>query len=177
MIRQRIILLVLMALWSGPTRGSEGALTVELLVVQETRVFRMDEVVELEVRIVNSTNRDVWLFGDLRWGARGGLLLNVGPWDRDGALPLVIDHAEFMPEELRDERSLVRLRPGAFLGRKRQVKVRDLVRKPGEYRLWVQYDSPVPADMFQQPFWSADKGSLSSRAVVVRVRRTTARKE
>ena len=160
---------------SSTTRAADVSPTIELVVGRQT--VCMDEVVDMEVRILNATGSDLWVFGDLRWGARGGLVLNVGPWERDGPLPLIIDHAEFTKEELTDTRSFVRLRPGAFVGRKRQVKVRDLVRKPGEYRIWVEYQAPLPAAAFDQPFWSAEKASLVSRAVVLRVTRRTIEKK
>jgi hypothetical protein len=141
--------------------------TVELVICDET--VRMDDVLDVEVRLVNSTASDLWVFGDLRWGMRAGLVFNVGPWDQDGPLPLFIDHAEFTREELTDARSLVRLRRGAFVGRKRQMKVSDVVRKPGEYRIWIEYQAPLRSAAFDQPFWSAEKGTLMSRAVVLRV--------
>jgi hypothetical protein len=137
----------------------------------------MDAVLEFEVRIVNGTTTDLWLFGDLRWGARGGLVLNVGPWDRSGPLPLFLDHAEFTKEELRDLKSFVRLRPGAFLGTKRLMKVSDLVRKPGDYRIWVEYQSPLPTAAFDETFWSAESGTLASRAVVLRITRSARGKQ
>jgi hypothetical protein len=154
-----------------PMLGADVSPTLELVINRET--VNIDEVLDIEVRIVNSTGSDLWVFGDLRWGARAGLVLNVGPWERDGPLPLFIDHAEFTKEELTDRRSFVRLRPGAFVGRKRQVKVSDLVRKPGEYRIWIEYQAPLPAAAFDQPFWSAEKASLASRAVVLHVTRQT----
>jgi hypothetical protein len=141
------------------------------------RSVSMDEVLECEVRVVNSTTRDLWIFGDLRWGPRGGLVLNVGPWERDGPLPLFVDHGEFTKEELSDRRSFVRLRPDAFIGRKRQIKVSDLVRKPGEYRIWVEYQAPLPAAAFDQPFWSAEKSALVSQALIVHVRRESSAKK
>jgi hypothetical protein len=149
--------------------------TLEFVLRHET--VTMDDVLDTEARIVNSTGDDLWVFGDLRWGARAGLVLNVGPWERDGPLPLLIDHAEFTKEELTDEQSLVRLRPGAFIGRKRKVKVSDLVRKPGEYRIWIEYQAPVSATAFERPFWSAEKATLVSRAIVLRVTRQTNEKE
>lgn len=149
--------------------------TLELVVDRET--VTIDQVLNLEVRIVNSTGSDLWVFGDLRWGARAGLVLNVGPWERDGPLPMFIDHAEFTKEELTDTRSFVRLRPGAFVGRKRQMKVSDLVRKPGEYRIWIEYQAPLPAAAFGEPFWSAEKPNLMSRSVVLRVTRQTNEKK
>jgi hypothetical protein len=156
-------------------RGADASPTLELAVSHET--VSMDEVLDIEVRIVNSTTNNLWVFGDLQWGMGAGLVLNVGPWERDGPLPLFIDHAEFTKEELTDTRSFVRLCPGAFIGRKRQVKVSDLVRKPGEYRISVEYQAPLPAAAFDQPFWSAEKATLFSRAVVLRVTRQTNQKK
>jgi hypothetical protein len=166
-----MMVLTLFILSSLTMRAADVSPTLELVVDRET--VSMDEVLDLEVRIVNSTSSDLWVFGDLRWGAGAGLVLNVGPWERDGPLPLFIDHAEFTREELTDARSFVRLRPGAFVGRKRQVKVSDLVRKPGEYRIWIEYQAPLPAAAFDQPFWSAEKGNLASRAIVLRITRQT----
>jgi hypothetical protein len=137
----------------------------------------MDDDLELEVRLLNATTEDLWVFGDLRWGPRGGLVLNIGPWGLDGPLPLIIDHAEFTKDELRDTRSFVRLRPDAFIGRKRRMRVSDLVRKPGEYRIWIEYHAPLPAAAFDQPFWSAEKPTLVSRAVILTVSRPASRKE
>ncbi|MEA2465556.1 MAG: hypothetical protein QOJ98_3303 [Acidobacteriota bacterium] len=148
--------------------------TLELTIEQAS--VNMDEVVEFDVRIVNSTVDDLWIFGDLRWGPRAGLVLNVGPWERDGPLPVFIDHGEFTKEELQDTRTFVRLRSGAFIGRKRQMKASDLVRKPGEYRVWVEYQAPLPANAFAAPFWSAEKPVLVSHPVVLHVSRSLSRK-
>lgn len=142
---------------------------VELAIKGSDRPLKMQDLLECEVRVLNSTKDPIWIFGDLRWGMRGGVVLNVSPWERDGPLPLFIDHAEFTDEELHDRRSFVRLRPGAFIGRKREIKVSELVRKPGEYRVWLEYTAPLPAVAFDEPFWSAEKGSLFSAAVVLRI--------
>lgn len=155
-------------------RAADVPPTLELMVSHDR--LSMDDVLDLEVRIVNSTKSDLWVFGDLRWGARAGLVLNVGPWERDGPLPLFLDHAEFTKEELTDRRSFVRLRPGSFIGRQRQVKVNDLVRKPGEYRVWIEYQSPLPAVAFDEPFWSSEKASLTSRSLLLRVTRVSSQK-
>jgi hypothetical protein len=171
----RTAVLALCILCSLMIRGAEASPTLELLISRV--VVSMDDILDLEVRIVNSTSNDLWVFGDLRWGARAGLVLNVGPWERDGPLPLFIDHGEFTKEELADTRSFVRLRPDAFVGRKRQVKVSDLVRKPGEYRIWIEYQAPLPAAAFDQPFWSAEKASVISRPIVLRVTRPSSQKK
>jgi hypothetical protein len=173
--RFRIVALAVVLLVCSMAMYAAESPTVELTI--DDLVVSMDDVVHLDIRIVNSTTDVLWIFGDLRWGPRGGLVLNVSPWGPDGPLPLVVDHAEFTKDELSDTRSLVRLRPGAFVGRKREMKVSDLVRKPGEYRIWVEYQAPLPAAAFEQSFWSAEKPSLTSRALTLIVTRTAKPKE
>lgn len=131
----------------------------------------MQDVIELEVRIVNRGATDLWVFGDLRWGFGAGLGLNVGPWDADGPLPLLRDHEGFRKEDIHDGRSFVRLPPGGFIGQRRRLKVGELVRRPGQYRLWVEYEAPVAAEVFDRPFWSKEKGTVISRPVLLNVRR------
>jgi hypothetical protein len=173
----RLVLLICgFAIAATRIGAADSTPRLELTVSGEVTVT-MDDALELEVRVVNATQQDLWFFGDLRWGHRAGLVLNVGPWDREGPLPLFLDHAEFTREELRDPRSFVRLRPRALIGQQRRIKVSDLVRKPGEYRLWVEYDAPLPAAAFDRPFWSAERGTLMSRAVLLHVVRTSKQKE
>ncbi|MEA2239407.1 MAG: hypothetical protein QOC81_4131 [Thermoanaerobaculia bacterium] len=133
----------------------------------------MQDDVEITVTFANAGHGDLWLMGNLKWGFRGGMTLHVGPWSEDGPLPLFVDHGEFTPNEINDESRLVRLQGDTFFGCRRTLRVDQLVRKPGTYRIWVEYLSPLPAGALRQVFWSAEQGSSFSNAVILRVAATT----
>ncbi len=146
--------------------AAEPSLRVSLSSDQPT--VTMASQVTLTVKIDNSGDTPIWIFGDLRWGADGGLILHVGPWSKGGPLPLIIDHETFTGDEVRPD-VLVKLNPDVFLGRERKIEVRDLVRQPGTYRMWIEYRCPIPSATFKTSFWGSEHGSSFSPAIVLKV--------
>lgn len=154
----------------SPLVGAEVPQTPLRVVTQcSIQSVAINDNVGITVTFENAGPDDLWLFGNLKWGFRGGLTLHVSPWTADGPLPVFVDHGEFTAAELRDESSIVRLQPGTFFGLTRRFNVDDLVRTPGTYTIWIEYISPIPKPLGSRPVWSAEQGSIFSRAVTLRV--------
>jgi len=162
------MLLILIVITTWRAAALEAAQPLRVSLACSANKVTMSDAVTLSVKIENTSEAPVWIFGDLRWGEGGGLILHVGPWADDGPLPLVIDHFRFDESDVTSD-ALVRLSPSIFVGKERTIDVRDLVRHPGQYRIWVEYRSPISAKAFHRLFWAKERGSVVSQAIILRV--------
>jgi hypothetical protein len=163
----RLFVLTTLFVFTVQAEAAQPALRITLASDRST-VTMADHLI-LDIRIENVGEAPISVFGDLRWGERGGLILHLGPWAEDGPIPLFIDEGAFMKQEATSD-VLVKLNPQVFVGTTRSLQVRDLVRRPGTYNVWVEYHCPIPSTTFDRPFWSWESGSLFSSALNLHVK-------
>ncbi len=124
----------------------------------------------LYVGLVNNGEEDISVFGQLRWGHAGGLVLTIR--DQDGRLvePERLDDDLIVPSVLRQSTSYTVLPPDHFIGTVRRDSTSNLFRKLGTFSLVVEYRSPVPARYAKTPnFWSRERGVIRSEAIQIEV--------
>jgi hypothetical protein len=148
----------------------EGSLRV-VLTTPKSEV-RFDEPITFEVKVFNTSDEKVSLFGELLWGYAGGLTLHVS--DENGNPVEAEQHDDDMvvPSLLDNPFSYVVLFPNHFLGTQRRDTPKNLFRKPGSYRIFAEYLSPVPNHYAKTPnFRGRDDGPIRSATMVIEVRK------
>ena len=126
----------------------------------------------LYVMIINDDLHDAFVYSELGFGYRAGLIL-IRRDARGREVPTRFIHdAAIYPENLDDPTSFVRLRPGHFFGFEYENSIYLLnLEKPGTYRLSVEYFSRVSASEVKvKPFWGTESGSIVSNEVAITVR-------
>src|SRR3546814_10849326 len=107
------------------------------------------------------------LYGDLGWGALGGLTLRVSRMDGELVVHDKLDHDMIVPSTLQQHGYYSTLFRNQFIGISRTAQVQELFPGPGQYKVWVEYLSPVPIEssLIKDKFWSIEKGRIASRTV------------
>jgi hypothetical protein len=144
---------------------------IELLV--DRAIYHRKDDVSLKIIILNDSGlHDAFIFGELGFGVRASFTL----FRRDARGKEVptrfFDDFHADVSDLNDTSSFVRLRPGHFLGINYENSIYNLnLDKPGKYRLWVEYHSPIPASAVAvRPFWGTENGPIRSNVVEIQVR-------
>jgi len=109
----------------------------------------MADSVVLEVAILNVGKDPAYPYDRLWWGEGGGLLL----WLRDDKQERFMPWADppYPPPPQDDPGRFVRLESGRFYGLREQWHVHGIVRVPGTYTLWVEFQSPVYRENVYDP--------------------------
>ncbi len=132
--------------------------------------YSLSNDIHLDVRVVNSSEEPLTIYGRLLWGYAGGLTLHVTADSDKEIAPKVLDDDLVIPSTLVDRNSFVVLAPNHYLGTTRIERLTDLVEKPGTYFIRVEYRSPVPLKFGQGPkFWSFEKPPISSQTIEVHI--------
>ncbi|MEO5822725.1 MAG: hypothetical protein ABIT71_19630 [Vicinamibacteraceae bacterium] len=105
--------------------------------------YSLRDTIVIEVGVRNDGQQPLYVHNRMAWGMGGGLVL----WLRD-------DHGEAIDKVLRDDTMLppppeedlslfAKVLPGMFLGTRRAMEARNLVRKAGRYTIQVEYRSSL----------------------------------
>jgi hypothetical protein len=133
--------------------------------------YRLGESIEMDVRLENRSDDLVTVFGGLRWGHAGGLVLHVEDAAGKDVQPKNLDDDMIPPSVLKKPSAYVTLQERHFLGTSRNDKTDELFAKPGTYTMWLDYTSPVPSAFGQGVnFWSRESGTLRSNRVTIHIK-------
>lgn len=133
--------------------------------------YRLGESIEMDVRLENVSDDLVTVFGGLRWGHAGGLVLHVVDAAGREVQPKNLDDDMIPPSVLKKPSAYVTLQERHFLGTSRSDKTDELFAKPGTYTMWLDYTSPVPSSFGQGVnFWSRESGTLRSNRVTIHIK-------
>lgn len=155
---------------SGSGRTGEKVPPLKPSVHTDRASYGLSDDINIEVRLTNRGDSPLLVYGELGWGFGGGLILRITDKGGKPVEPRHLDDDSVPPGAPSDSRNFVRLFPGHFLGTSRKDKVVDLFGRPGQYRLVVDYLSPVSAQLAQlEGLWSAEMGPVRSDTVDVTV--------
>ncbi|HEV7920346.1 MAG TPA: hypothetical protein VGR02_06095 [Thermoanaerobaculia bacterium] len=133
--------------------------------------YRLGQPIGLEVRLENVSNDVVTVFGSLRWGYAGGLVLHVTDAAGKDVQPKALDDDMIPPSVFKRADAFVTLQKRHSLGTTRADGTADLFPRAGTYTIWVDYTSPVPASLGRGAhFRSRESGTLHSNKVTVRIK-------
>ncbi|MBZ5572802.1 MAG: hypothetical protein LAO09_13105 [Acidobacteriia bacterium] len=125
--------------------------TLLLSVRTDQHVYRMSDKIRMETQLLNTGSEDVYIWDwDLCWNFARGLSMHFAA--PDGALA----HGDFLfdcvppPPKKGDVYAFIKLEPGRFYGIADEIKVTDVVSKPGEYDLSVTYKSSISSRFIKE---------------------------
>jgi hypothetical protein len=149
---------------------SVSAQALQAVLSSSRAEYGTTDEVTLEVKLVNVSSEPVTLWGKLMWGYAGGFVLRAFEESGSEVQRDAYDDDLLIPSMLGDPTNFVKLAPNHLLGILRKDRASDLFRKPGEYRLRVEYRSPVPLKYKNQSdFWSTERGVVSSEFIHLRI--------
>jgi hypothetical protein len=156
---------------SSTANIKKAKLIVEL--TADKKVYRPKDDISLKVMVKNGALlENVFIYGDLGFGyAASFTVFRRDAKDREVPTRFIDDYRE-NPPDLTDPNTLVRLVPGQFLGRGYKNSIYNLnLDKPGKYRLWVEYHSPISkSEVRIAPFWGSEDGDVKSNVLEIIVR-------
>lgn len=141
-----------------------------LSVRTDRQTYRMLDKIRMETQLLNAGIEDVYTYEwDLCWNFARGLSMH---WSTPDGKPV---HGGFLldcvspPPKEGNVYAFIRLQPGRFYGLADEMKVSDVVNKPGEYNLTVIYGSSISRASSAnfsitirfRPFWSGRWSSNS----------------
>lgn len=168
-MRVGIVLTLLML--AVPMSASSGTSPLEVVISTSNGEIGSSGDLQLEVSLKNQSKSPVTIFGRLLFGASGGLIVRIMDQDGNPVSPSFLFDEQVYPAILRDTDSYVTLQPNHHLGTTLIHPIKDLVRKPGIYRIVVDYWSPALEKYFSGPNpISREQGRLTSNEVTIRVK-------
>jgi hypothetical protein len=169
MMRSALIVMLVMIM-STTTFGREPA-PLRVRFSTSAGEYRLGESIEMHVQLENVSDDVVTVFGGLRWGHAGGLVLHVEDAAGRSVQPKNLDDDMIPPSVLKKPSAYVTLEERHFLGTIRSDKTNEFFVQPGTYTMWVDYISPVPSSCGQGTnFWSRESGTLHSNRVTIHIK-------
>ena len=152
-----------------PNRSSD----LKVSLFADKVVYRPKDDLSLNVMIINDSGiNDTFIYGILGFGSSASFRLFRRDAKGREVPTRFIDDFRGNPPDVNDPTSFVKLRPGHYLGITYENSIYNLnLEKPGKYRLWVEYHSPVSeSEVKVNPFWGTEKGAIKSNVIEIQVR-------
>lgn len=151
---------------NGTAQPSER---LEVQLFTEQHIYKRSEKLNLKVMVINNSDQDIFIYGNLEWGYSASLTLCLRDARGKDIQPKFISDAITYPPD--DKSQFVKLLPFHFLGTYYVSSIEDLnIQRPGRYFIFVEYHSPIPsvkADV--SPFYGREKGVIRSRQIWIEV--------
>jgi len=154
---------------AGTTPTAASGLIATLQV--DCRRLGVDDELALTVTLRNGGAQPLVLYRRLGWGEGGGLGLRVTDFEGTELLAPAVAEAEADPVLLADAGNYLMLLPQRSLQLVRHAPVAALVPGAGNYRVSVEYRSPVAAQdaLPKSYFWSRESGVAATQALSLEV--------
>ncbi|MDQ3524604.1 MAG: hypothetical protein M3451_06085 [Chloroflexota bacterium] len=161
----------------GQATAKDSSLTVGIKT--DCLQYGIQDRITVNVALKNQSRSPIVLYGDLGWGALGGLTLRVSRMDGERVDHDKLDHDMIVPSTLQEHEYYSTLFRNQFIGTSRIEQVQELFPGPGKYKVWAEYLSPVPigSSLIKDKFWSMEKGMIASSAVVLSITQGSACKK
>ncbi len=164
----------------APKASSNAAPPLRLIVRTDRQVYRFHDEIEIEVRLLNTGNEDIYLWNwDLCWNSTRGLSMSITRPDGSAVSgALLLDCVPPTPRA-GDSYGFVRIEPGQFSGRVDAFKIADLVDKPGEFDIDIRYRSFLSEEFIRKslardpiamlPVWTMERPAVSASTIHIAV--------
>ena len=105
--------------------------------------YSLDGSLVIDAGVINAGTVPIYVYGWISWGYGGGLVIRLRD-ERGKEIAPVLRDDTMLPPENDDPSMFVKLREeGDFFGTRREMEVKDLVKRPGKYTLQIEYRSPL----------------------------------
>lgn len=162
-----------MAVAQSNKASKPAAPPLELTVKTDRQSYRMSDKIRMEARLLNAGNEDVYIWQwDLCWNPARGLSMYVTTLEGlDVHGDFLFDCVPPPPSEGRVY-DFIKLEPGRFYGVADEIKVTDVVSKPGEYDIKVTYNSFISGSFIKKflghdpisklPLWTMEQPTITA---------------
>ena len=175
-----LLYLVIAAMTSAVGQSNKAptpaAPALRLAVSTDRQTYRMSDKIKMETQILNAGREDVYIWGwDLCWNPARGLSMYVTKPDGKAV------HGDFLfdclppPPAEGHVYDFIKLEPGRFYGITDEIKVTDVVSKPGEYVIDVTYNSFISRSFIKDylshdpiaklPVWTMEQPTIKAPRV------------
>lgn len=124
---------------------------LQLTVRTDHHTYRMSDKVRMETQLLNTGNEDVYIWEwDLRWNFARRLSMYLTTPDGTAVQGDFLFDCVPPPQKEGNVYAFVKLEPGRFYGITDEIKMTDVVSKPGEYDLSVTYNSSISRSFLKE---------------------------
>lgn len=125
--------------------------TLQLTVRTDRHTYLMSDKVRMETQLLNTGNEDVYIWEwDLCWNFARGLSMYLTTPDGTAVQGDFLFDCVPPPQKEGNVYAFVKLEPGRFYGITDEIKMTDVVSKPGEYDLSVTYYSSISRSFIKE---------------------------
>lgn len=135
----------------------------------------IDDRLNFDFLIVNNGNRDVYIFKNLAVGDDYGISIHIASSSGEKvASPASFDGLQPLPADNNNTSMLLDVGPGRLYGARWSLPVNTLLRKPGRYKVHIEYKTNYRCTQFgsefhKLPVWWADAPVLISEEKTIDV--------
>jgi hypothetical protein len=142
---------------------------LKLEVFTEKHVYKRDDKLNLKVMVINASDQDIFVYGDLGWGHLASLTICLTDARGNDIQPKFISDAVTYPPD--DNSQFVKLLPFHFLGTSYVASIEDLnMQRPGKYSIYIEYHSPIRNSKANvSPFFGKENGVIRSNPISIEV--------
>jgi hypothetical protein len=132
--------------------------------------YKAGENIIIEVLLTNRSGASFYVYNNLDWGESASLSLWIKDESTGKSVPQHF-YADALTPPPNSKADFMKLLPRHVYGVVLKTTLDELgLGKSGKYELIVNYHSPIPARFgFGLPIWGKEKGSISSKPVVIAV--------
>jgi hypothetical protein len=177
----RFFLVVFFGLVSCSPKPKIRADNLAVGILADPRVYRMNDVLDLETRLKNIGVSSFYIFQDMCWDPKNHLnihVLDLSGNEVTGHASVLQDCHLFSP--IADDTSrFIEMEPGSFEGMADKFNIRELVPGPGEYDIVVRYHSGISQEWISRqggtklaalPIWTSEYPEIVSNRIRVVVK-------
>jgi len=126
---------------------------IQLTVRTDKKTYRMSDKIRMETQLLNSGNEDVYIWEwDLCWNFARGLSMYFTMADGTPVQGNLLFDCVPPPPKEGNVYAFIKLEPGRFYGIADEIKLTDVVSKPGEYDISVTYNSSLSRSFIKEFF-------------------------
>lgn len=145
---------------------------LEVALKADKLTYKPGDRIKLDVKLINNNAvKDVFVYGTLQFGLSASFMLFRRDAKGKEVPTRFIDTGSELPPQPDDTVAFVKLRPFHFLGTIYRSSIHLLnMEKPGRYKMWVEYHSPISSSQVKvTPFFGEEMSPIRSNVVWIRV--------
>jgi hypothetical protein len=146
---------------STPALHETDTTRLQLTVRTDKQTYSIKDKMLMEVQLTNVGQDTVYVYRwDLCWGR--GLALNMRVKDSQGrdVYTAILWDCIPPPPKPDEPSEFIRIEPSNFYGLRDEIKMREIVNRPGEYQLIIQFGSSLSTEFLKDagfpklPYWT-----------------------
>jgi hypothetical protein len=149
---------------------------LQLTVRTDKKTYRMSDKIRMETQLLNTGNEDVYIWEwDLCWNFARGLSMYFTMADGTPVQGNFLFDCVPPPPKEGNVYAFIKLEPGRFYGIADEIKLTDVVSKPGEYDISVTYNSSLSRSFIKEflkhdpistlPVWTMEQPTVKAPKV------------